>query len=280
MQNCESCGGKKWFAHIDRNTGLQRRHHIKTVDGFEYDLRIWKCWRCGNVQDEVEPFIPLRYRTTANILYIDLEVSKSAVYNYGLPVKSGYINPDDLVLDYFIICWSASYVGSDRVWSDCVTQKDVKAWRAGKKPDGRILGRLQELMSNADLLAGHNVDRYDVKRANTRFLLNGLEPVTDKKTHDTLKIARSKFAFESNRLDYISKKLGLRPKDDIRNSDWLKIVNTGDEKTLAKVLRYNRGDVRSGKGILEKLMIYSGKKEYYGSVTLTESMPWLKAKPG
>lgn len=274
MQNCEVCSGKKWFAHIDKKTGLQRTHHIKT-DDFEYDLRIWKCWRCGNIQDEVTPFVPMLYRTTGNILYIDLEVSKSAVYNYGLPVKSGYLNPDDLVLEYFIICWSASYVGSDKIWSDCVTRKDVMDWRKGKSPDGRILVRLQELMASADMFAGHNVDRYDVKRANTRFLLNGLEPVIGKKTHDTLKIARAKFAFESNRLDFISKKLGLRPKDDIRNSDWLNIVNTGDEKTLAKVQKYNKGDVRSGKGVLEKLMKYSGKKEYYGAVTLEGSPIWL-----
>src|SRR5690349_20512302 len=118
-------------------------------------------------------------------------------------------------------------------------------------------------MESADIIAGHNVDRYDVKRSNTRFLLNGLEPVVDKKTLDTLKIARSKFAFESNKLDYISQRLGFRGKDEIHNSDWLKIVTTGDEKTLAKVLRYNRGDVRNGKNVLEKLMKYSGKRSFY-----------------
>jgi hypothetical protein len=271
LQNCEECGGKKWFAHIDHKTGLQRKHHIKTVDGVEYDLRIWKCWRCANIQEEVAPFVPIKYRTIANILYIDLEVSKSQVFSYGLRVPSGYINPEDLFREYYIICWSASYIGKEKIWSDCVTPEEAREWS-----DKRILGNLQELMASADILAGHNVDSYDLKRSNTRFLLNGLEPVTGKKTLDSLKIARSKFHFESNRLDYISQKLGLRPKDDIRNSDWLKIVTTGDGPTLRKVLRYNKGDVTSGKGVLERLMKYSGKKANYGAIKLNGAPFWLK----
>lgn len=106
--------------------------------------------------------------------------------------------------------------------------------------------------------------------------MNGLEPVTGKKTLDTLKIARSKFAFESNKLDYISQKLGLRPKDDIRNKDWIEIVTTGNAKTLAKILKYNKGDVTSGKGVLERLMKYSGKRTDYGAQCLDGVSVWMK----
>jgi DNA polymerase elongation subunit (family B) len=273
MQNCERCGGRKWFAHLDRKTGLQRKHHITTVDGVEYDLRIWKCWRCQNIQEEVAPFIPLGYRTSANILYVDIEVSKSLYFNYGAKVYSNYLNIDDLYRERYIISWAASYVGDKTVWSDCVTGEEARSWA-----DARILPRLRELMESADILAGHNFDAFDLKHINARLLLNNLEPVTGKKTLDTLKIARQKFAFESNKLDYISQKLGLRPKDDIRNSDWLKIVTTGDEKTLAKVLKYNRGDVTSGKGVLERLMRYSGKKTDYGAQSLDGVSVWMKGK--
>lgn len=272
MQNCEQCFGKKWFAKIDRKTGLQLKHHIKLADGTEFNLRIWRCWRCGSVQEEVAPFIPTGYRTGANILYIDLEVSKSMVFNYGLKVPSKYINPDDLFHERYIICWAASYVGNSKVWSECVTTEEAQAW-----DDKRILGRLQELMSSADIIAGHNVMSFDIKHANARFLLNGLEPVINKKALDTLKIARSKFAFESNRLDYISQRLGFRGKDDIRHSDWLKIVTTGDEATLKKVNKYCKGDVSNGKKVLEMLMKYSGQKEHYGAVTLESPVQWLKA---
>lgn len=270
MQNCENCGGKRWLAKINKRTGLQEKHHIKG-DEVEYDLRVWRCWRCGNTQEEETPFIPMARRPKASVLYLDLEVSKSMMFNYGLSVPSGYINPDDLIKPFYIICWSASYLGSDTVWSDCVTQKEAKKW-----DDSRILPRLQELMQSADLLAGHNLDRFDLRKANTRFLLNGIEPIVGKKTLDTLKIARAKFAFESNRLDFISQALGLRPKDDIRNADWLRIVTSGDPATLRKVNKYCRGDVKNGMGILERLMRYSGKRDYYGTVTLESAPKWLK----
>jgi hypothetical protein len=271
MQNCERCFGKKWFSHIDKKTGLQRKRHIKLADGTEYDLRIWRCWRCGNVQEEVAPTLPVRYRTSANILYLDIEVSKSLYFNYGSKVYSNYLNVADLYKERYIISWAASYVGSKTVWSDCVTGKEARKWT-----DARILPQLRDLMESADIIAGHNVDSFDVKHINARLLLNEQEPVTGKKTLDTLKIARQKFAFESNKLDYISQKLGLRPKDDIRNEDWLNIVKTGDEKTLAKVLKYNKGDVTSGKGVLERLMKYSNKKTDYGAQSLDGVSVWMK----
>lgn len=264
MQNCKRCGGKRWFASIDKKTGKQRKHHIKTVDGYEYDLRVWRCFRCDEVQEEVHPTsIPQHVRRGPNILYFDLEVSKSKYYSYGARVPSTFLNVDDLIQEYYIIAWSASYVGQDKIYSGCVTGEQARRW-----DDKEILEPLRELLESADIVAGHNVDKYDIKRINTRLLLNGFEPVVGKKTLDTLKIARGKFTFESNKLDYISQRLGFRPKDDIRNSDWLAIVDRGDEPTLKKVAKYCRGDVRNGKGVLERLMKYSGKKVWYGSITL------------
>lgn len=272
MQNCTECGGKKWYAKINKKTGLQEKHVVKGDEGYEREIRIWRCYRCGHVQEEVAPPIPKHKRIGANILYFDLEVSKSMVYNYGLKVPSRYIHPDNIVHEYYIICWAASYLGNGKVWSGCVTSEQAVNWN-----EKEILKPLHDLMSSADVLAGHNVDAYDMKRANTRFLLNGLEPIIGKKTIDTLKVARQKFAFESNRLDYISQRLGFRPKDDIRDSDWQKIVRQGDKKTLQKVNKYCQGDVVNGKKILKTLLDYSGKRFGYGSVTLDAMPKWLKA---
>lgn len=256
MTNCKSCGGKKWFAALNRTTGLQRVH----ADG----RRVWRCWRCGNTQEEeLVVVLPMVYRTRANILYLDTEISKSQYFNYGAKVPSKYLRIDDLVNEYYMICWSASYVGQDKIYSDCVSSEEAQGWT-----DKNILERLRGLMQSADIIAGHNVDAYDIKRINTRLLLNGLEPVIGKKTIDTLKIARAKFTFESNKLDFISQRLGFKAKDNITNDDWLNIVKRGDKATLKKVDTYCKGDVVNGKAVLETLMKYSGKKEDYGSFNL------------
>lgn len=256
MTNCKHCFGKRWFAKIDKKTGLQVVH----ADG----RRVWRCYRCNSTQEEeAVPILPKIYRAKASILYIDIEVSKSLYFNYGPKVPNKYLRADDLLHEYYIICWSASYVGSDKVWSECISPKDARKWT-----DGKVLQKLRDLMNAADVIAGHNVDAFDIKKANTRFLLNGINPVIGKKTIDTLKVARSKFAFESNKLDFISQRLGFRGKDDITNDDWLKIVKTGDKATLDKVNTYCQGDVENGKAVLEKLMQWSGKKDDFGAITL------------
>lgn len=261
MRNCDQCGGKKWLAKINKKSGEQESHKIKIDDETEFTVLVWKCWRCAHVQHEETPFVSIPARG-ASILYLDIEVSYSRLFNYGLRVPSKYISSENIENEYYIICWSASYVNNDTVWSDCVSSAESKKW-----DDRNILSKIQRLMRSADIIAGHNVDAYDLKRLNTRLLLNGMEPVINKKTFDTLKIARSKFAFESNRLDYISQRLGFRPKDDITREDWLKIVRSGDSETLRKVNKYCRGDVEEGKRVLQRLMKYSGKKEYYGTTT-------------
>ena len=256
MQNCENCYGKKWLTKISPKTGLQ----LTDRDG----KLLWRCWRCGHVQTEpTNPTTPKTVRTDANILYVDTEISKSLYFNYGAKVPSKYLRIDDIVHEYYMICWSASYIGQDKVFSDCVSPTEARKWS-----DKKILKKLRDLMASADIIAGHNIDAYDMKRINTRLLLNGLEPVQGKKTLDTLKIARQKFTFESNKLDYISQRLGFRPKDDITNADWLNIVKTGDGETLRKVDIYCQGDVVNGKDVLGVLSKYAGKKEDFGAVRL------------
>lgn len=255
MQNCENCFGKRWYAKLSRKTGLQ----LKDSEG----KLLWRCYNCGHVQTEpTHAKLPVTIRTDASVLYLDIEVSKSLYFNYGANVPSGYLRTDDLVHEYFIICWSASYLHDDHVWSDSVNVKEAKDW-----DDGNILQKIHDLMESADILAGHNVDRFDIRRLNTRFARHGLEPVIGKKTYDTLKIARSKMAFESNKLDYISQWFGFRPKDDITNADWLQILKKPDKKLLDKIQTYNVGDVENGKSVLRKLMRLANKKHYYGTLT-------------
>lgn len=265
MQNCTECYGKRWYAKLNKRTGLQEKNR----DG----QLLWRCYRCGHVQTEPKPQVILdrTIRTDASILYLDIEVSKSLYFNYGAKVPSKYLRSDDLVHEYYIICWSASYLHDDKVWKGCVAPEDAKNWT-----DAKILKPIRDLMASADILAGHNIDAFDIKKLNTRFMKNGLEPVIGKKTYDTLKIARSKLALESNKLDEILKWYGLRPKDDITNSDWLEIVTKPTKAILKKVMDYNVNDVEGGKAVLRRFTPISGKNPYYGSMTSNQVAHYLK----
>lgn len=256
MQNCEVCYGKRWYAKINQRTGLQQKNSRGQL--------LWRCYRCNHIQTEPDAKVALDWhvRTGASILYIDLEISKSRVFNYGLRVPSGYINPANLDRPYYMISWAASYMHQDTVYSGCVKVSEAQDWT-----DKRIVGHLHALMQSADIIAGHNVDRFDIKKANTRFKKWGLEPIIQKHTYDTLKIARKVYAFESNTLDYISKELGFSGKEEVTDEDWLKVVTNPDKATLDKILHYNKGDVINGKKVLAEMLPPGSGKPNYGSRT-------------
>lgn len=159
-----------------------------------------------------------------------------------------------------MIGWAASYVGNDTVWSQFVSSKESIA-----ADDSQIAEKLHGLMNAAEIIAGHNVDGFDIKKCNTMFKFHGLPPITGKKTIDTLKIARSKYSFESNGLDYISQVLGFSGKDDINNQDWINAMH-GDKPTLEKIKTYCIGDVSNGKKILMELLPIANKKLNFGAL--------------
>lgn len=252
MRRCEECGSRHWRAKLNKSTGLQVVH--------KSGLRVFVCIKCGNVQEEERAVIPSSQRMSANILYLDIETSKSLYFNYGSRVPSKYLNSDDLVHEWYIISWAASLVGSETVWAQIVTPTQARAW-----DDSAILQRLHDLMDASEIIAGHNVDAFDFKRINTRFMLHGIPPITGKKTIDTLKIARAKLSLESNKLDWIEHRIGLLGKDKITNADWLAAM-AGDSATLSRIKQYNIGDVTQGKRVLEWLLPIANKKADFGTV--------------
>jgi hypothetical protein len=264
MTYCPDCGTRKRIAKINKKTGLQEVNVVQTERG-AVALRLWFCWKCGAVIEDSMPVIPVSLRRQS-VLYVDIESSLSEYYSYGRKVQSKYLDPADLISEYFTISWAACYVGTSKVFGGVVTLQ-----QALDKTDKHILQPLADLMRSADIIAGHNVDGFDLKKINTRLLLNGIEPVMGadgkpKKTIDTLKIARSRFDFDGgNSLDHLCKRFGINGKDHISKDDW-RAVMRGDQKTLDKVYKYNRGDVTNGIKLYEILQPYSGKPEHYGAV--------------
>jgi len=261
LRYCDNCTRRHWRAKIDKRTGIQITHR----NGH----RVFLCIFCGHPQEEESPPLPIPERIKANILYIDIEVSKSVYYNYGKQVYGEYLNIKNLVKERYIMSWSASYIGQDQVWSECINSKEAKDWNdftnSRTNSDERIIKKLHSLMNATDIIAGHNVNRFDIKHCFARFLYYDLPPIVNKKTIDTLLIARQKFKFEDNGLDYIAQRLGFRPKEAITNDDW-NMALKGDKETLKRIQDYNIGDTVEGKRVLEKLTPWSGKKPHYGSL--------------
>jgi hypothetical protein len=156
--------------------------------------------------------------------------------------------------------WSAAYVDNDKVWTGFVTPEEAR-----NRTDAGIARRLHDLMEAAEIIAGHNVVGFDLKKVNTVFMRHGLKPIIGKKTIDTLKLARSCLAHESNSLDYLAQYYGFSGKDEITREDWKNATN-GDQPTLDKVEKYCKGDVSNGKSLLIKFLPLANKKFNFGAI--------------
>lgn len=149
--------------------------------------------------------------------------------------------------DWFLLSVAYKWLGDKKVTVKALP--DFKGYKANKLDDEALTKHLWELFSEADLVIAHNAKRFDVKKANARFLAHCLPPPKPYEVFDTLTALRQVAAFPSNKLDNVAFDLGLgRKLPHTGISMWLGCLagNPDDWTTMKK---YNAHDVV----LLEKL---------------------------
>lgn len=171
-----------------------------------------------------------------NILILDIETAPMESYIWGLWKQN--INFDFLTSDWFMLSWAAMWLTEENVYSDVLTGEEALA-----EDDGRICKSIWELINIADIVVAHHGKAFDIPKLKTRFLINGLQPITPIQIIDTLLIAKKVFGFASNKLDQINRQLGLERKIDTDATLWVR-CRKGDNDALQEMRTYNVGDVR------------------------------------
>jgi hypothetical protein len=181
---------------------------------------------------------PLRNKDkvrSPKILLLDIETAFMIVSTWGLYKQQ--IPTDNIIEDWFCLSWAAKWLFDDEIMSDTVTAEE-----ALDRNDSRIILSVWKLIDEADILVGHNLNRFDLRRLNARFLFNGMNPPMPYRTIDTLKISQKLFGFSSYKLDYLTKLLGLTGKLHTNYQLWKDCI-AGDEKALKQMNTYNKQDV-------------------------------------
>lgn len=110
------------------------------------------------------------------------------------------------------------------------------------KTDEKLVRRIWKLLDQADIVIGQNIDRFDIRKINARFLFYKLPPPSPYRTIDTLKISRKKFALLSHKQDDISRFTGNPRKIETNKRLWLE-CRAGKKSALQEMVRYNAQDV-------------------------------------
>lgn len=130
---------------------------------------------------------------------------------------------------------------------------DLKGYKKGSTNDYGLVQELWALLDEADFVIAHNADRFDILESNTRFVIHGLTPPSPYSTIDTLKIARGRFHFKSNKLDDLGRDLGVGRKIPHTGAHLWFGCMSGDKKSWALMKRYNKQDVFLLEKVYEKL---------------------------
>lgn len=140
-----------------------------------------------------------------------------------------------------IICFSWKWLGEKK--TNVRALPDFPGYKRDRDNNKALIAALHAEISKADIVVGHNIDGFDDKRANTDFIKHGFPPPPPHKTVDTLKVARSKFQFNSNKLNDLG--VFLKVGQKVKHSGFVlwKGCLDGNPKAWALMKRYNRGDV-------------------------------------
>ena len=211
-----------------------------------------RCNDCGNW----DSFKLFDNKGRIKVLLFDIETTPIQCFVWQLNSKSNnYINHGNIIEDWNILSWSAKWLYDSEVMSDIQTPKEAK-----KRDDKRICGSIWRLLDEADIIIAHNGDRFDIKKLNTRFFMNGLNPPSPYQSIDTLRVAKRSFAFSSNRLDYLGQIMTNKGKLETNFQLWKDCLK-GDKSQLDRMLAYNEEDVR----LLEEVYV--------------QLRPWVKSHP-
>lgn len=170
------------------------------------------------------------------ILVFDIETSPLTSYTWGCFDQT--VGLSQIKEDWCILSVSWKWLGDAKVgYIDN---------RGDPKNDAAVVAMLWTLFDEADILVGQNSIKFDVRKANARFLHYGYLPPSPYKCIDTMRQAKRIAMMTSNKLEYLSAELTDVPKSKHKDFPgfelWLGVL--ADNPQAWKAMKeYNEVDV-------------------------------------
>jgi DNA polymerase elongation subunit (family B) len=165
------------------------------------------------------------------ILLLDIECAPNLATVWGIWQQNVALN--QLLESSYTLCYAAKFYGESKIMFDSIYKTDRK----------HMLKSIHELMESADVIVHYNGLRFDIPMLNKEFLEAGMNPPSPVKHIDLLRVVKSNFRFVSNKLDYVSQRLGIGKKTAHEGHElWLKVMNN-NRAAWKRMEEYNKNDV-------------------------------------
>lgn len=178
------------------------------------------------------------------ILIFDIESSPLLGYAYGIYEQ----NIIKVVREPHLMSFAYKWYGEKKI--HCHALPDYPLYKKEPYNDRELVKDLHALLDKADIVIAHNGNSFDIKVSNSRFLINKLDPISNYITIDTLREARKRFKFSSNKLTDLAMYAGVGSKIENKKDLWFNCL-IGDMKSWGQMKKYNTHDVYLLEGIYE-----------------------------
>lgn len=189
------------------------------------------------------------------ILIYDIETAPLLAHVWKLWDNNVGLN--QIESEWYIMSVAAKWLGEDEVfyWD----QKDV----IPMDDDSYLLSKLWSLLNEADFVIGQNVKRFDTKKVNARFVLNGFPKPSTYRQMDTMVIAKEQFGFTSNKLEWMTDKLCPDHKKSKHKAFpghelWAECMK-GNPEAWAEMKSYNIDDIHGTEALYNVLSSWDSK---------------------
>ena len=187
------------------------------------------------------------------ILLLDIETLPMWIRVWGLYKQRPGIK--QIVKDWIVLSWAAKWLDGTQYMSDILTPEETQ-----KRDDRRICKSIWNLIDEADIIVAHNLQKFDIRKLNSRFMIHGFTPPSSYQMIDTLIHSQKIAAHSSHKLDWLGQLVRNEGKLDTDYELWIK-CEEGDIESLQYMADYNKEDV----GLLEEVYLWM--------------RPWMQSHP-
>jgi hypothetical protein len=174
------------------------------------------------------------------LLTIDIETAPIEAYCWGIWEQN--IGLDMIIKDWSILCYCAKWLDERKV----IYESTGGRGKAKVRDDKILMGKLWELLDEADIVVAQNGQKFDIKKINSRLKFHGYGPYSPIRIVDTLLVAKSRFGHTSNKLEWQSQQFTDVPKSKHKKFPgfelWLECLKD-NPAAWAEMEKYNKRDV-------------------------------------
>ena len=173
------------------------------------------------------------------IAYFDVENAPSLGWFYDLWKEGNIVATEQ---PWFMLSFAWKHPNKDRI--HCRALPDYSGYKRDKTNDYKLICDLWDLFNSHDILIGHNIRRFDTRKANARFIKWGLKPPSPYTILDSLVEYRKIAYLDRYGLDFIDRFNGGEGKMATTGWDMHRGAIEGNPACWRMMKGYNKVDVK------------------------------------